>query len=86
MELASAAGSLDSMKRFILAVALVAVLGVIAFIAAFIFSGGPLAHEMACSQGEAPANDADGGSACFKEGSELPSGYTWDPRGNYPLH
>lgn len=74
------------MKRFILAVVALAAVGFVALLAVFILSGGPLANEMACSEGEAPANDAHGGSACFKDGSELPSGYTWDPRGNYPMH
>ena len=45
----------------------------------------PVADEHACSEGEAPANHADGGSSCFPEGSDLPTGYTWDPRGNFPM-
>lgn len=56
-----------------------------AALAAFILSGGPLANEWVCSQGYAPANNRAGGSACFKEGSDLPPGYTWDPAGNHPL-
>jgi len=55
-------------------------------VAVFILSGGLFANEMACSQGEAPANNPEGGSACFEEGSELPPGFTWDPRGNHRIN
>lgn len=67
-------------------VMIVAVLAVIALVGVFIFSSGPLANEMACSEGETPANDTQGGSACFTEDSDLPGGYTWDPRGNYKMN
>ena len=73
-------------KRVALTAAAVAALVVVGLLAYFILSGGPLANEMACSEGEAPANNDEGGSACFKEGSELPSGYTWDPRGNFKIN
>lgn len=63
---------------------LVAGLLVVAFLL-LIFYFNPTANEHACSQGEAPANNAAGGSACFPEGSELPAGFTWDPRGNFKM-
>lgn len=74
------------MKKIILIAAAVAAAVLIGLIATFILKGGPLANEMACSDGEAPANNAQGGSSCFKKGSDLPDGYTWDPRGNYKIN
>lgn len=35
-----------------------------------------------CSFGQAPATNPDVTSRCFKSGSTLPAGYTWDPGGN----
>lgn len=75
-----------TVQRVALIVVALAALTVVGFVAAFILSGGPLANEMACSAGEAPANNEEGGSACFKEGSDLPSGYAWDPRGNFAIN
>ena len=43
-------------------------------------------REMACSEGEAPANDIHGARACFPEGTELPEGFAWDVRGNYKIN
>ena len=64
------------------AIALVAVISTAGFlIGTMLFS-----NEMACSEGEAPANDTEGGSACFKEGTNLPPGFTWDDRGNYRIN
>lgn len=63
----------------------VIVLVLVGAVAAFIFSGGPVASEMACSEGQAPANYAEGGSECFDVDAELPKNATWDPRGNYAL-
>lgn len=79
-------GAVKKIVIIIAAVAALVVLAVTGLVAAFILSGGPLANEMACSAGEAPANNAQGGSNCFKEGSDLPRGYTWDPRGNYKIN
>ncbi len=45
----------------------------------------PVADEWQCVQGEAPAVTAEGGRACFREGSALPPGYAWEPLGNRPL-
>lgn len=73
------------MKKNLIIGAAVAAVVLIGVTITFILMGGPLANEMACSAGEAPANNAEGGSACFKEGSDLPSGYTWDSRGNYKI-
>lgn len=61
-------------------------LAVAGAVAAFIFSGGPVANEMACSRGQAPADNQQGGGECFDTDSELPGGYTWDPRGNYEIN
>ncbi len=44
-----------------------------------------VSNEMACLEGEAPANDTYGGSTCFTEGTDLPKGFTWDLRGNYKI-
>lgn len=38
----------------------------------------PVADEWQCVQGEAPAVTAEGGRACFREGSALPPGYAWE--------
>lgn len=46
---------------------------------------GPLYDEWHCGQGEAPAVQKEGGSACYPEGAKLPAGYTWDPLGNRPF-
>lgn len=73
------------MRMIAMTVAAVGVLALIGLVAAYIHSGGSLVNEMACSAGEAPANNAQGGDACFKGGSDLPRGYTWDPRGNYKV-
>lgn len=64
------------------------VIGVVLLVAvggAVLAIAGGLVHEKACSEGQAPANNAQGGSACFAEGSDLPAGYVWDPRGNFVL-
>lgn len=63
-------------------------IGLLAVIFAIQFLIGTLlfSNEMACSEGEAPATDIHGGSACFTEGTELPEGFTWDSRGNYKIN
>lgn len=38
--------------------------------------------EYECSKGEAPASSPRSGNGCFKEGSDLPSGFTFDEGGN----
>lgn len=59
---------------------------VVVFTVKFLIGTLLFSHELACSEGEAPANDIYGGSACFTEGTELPEGFTWDIRGNYKIN
>ena len=59
---------------------------VVSFAIKFLIGTLLFSNEMACSEGEAPANDIYGGSACFTEGTELPEGFTWDVRGNYTIN
>ena len=46
----------------------------------------PVGDEWHCSAGKAPAHNSVGGSDCFREGSDLPRGWSWDRWGNRPLH
>lgn len=75
-----------TVKRVALIVAALAALAAVGFVTLYIMGGGLFANEMACSEGEAPANTKEGGSACFKEGSDLPPGFIWDPRGNHKIN
>lgn len=70
------------------AITLGVVIGLLVVIFVIKFFWGMLlfSNEMACSEGEAPATDIHGGSTCFKEGTELPKGFTWDVRGNYRIN
>jgi len=45
----------------------------------------PVGDEWDCSPGEFPATNQAGGSACFRNGDELPPGWRADPKGNQPL-
>ncbi len=74
------------MKKIVIIVAAVAVVAFVGFVIVFLVGTALFSKEMACVEGEAPANTEDGTSACFKEGSELPPGFTWDPRGNYQIN
>lgn len=74
------------MKKTIIILAGVAVVAFVGFAVVFIVGWASFSKEMACSKGEAPANDDEGGSACFQVGSDLPQGFTWDPRGNYQIN
>lgn len=74
------------MRKTLIIVAGAAVVAFAGFVVVFIVGWGLFSKEMACSEGEAPANNDDGGSACFKVGSELPPGFTWDPRGNHQIN
>ncbi len=59
--------------------------GAVFAVALFIYSGGPLADEWACSKGEAPIVHPDGGAQCLTYGDPMPVGWTADPAGNQPL-
>lgn len=59
---------------------------VVVFAIKFLIGTLLFSHELACSEGEAPANDIYSGSACFTEGTGLPEGFTWDIRGNYKIN
>ena len=50
---------------------------------ALVHTGGVI-DEWHCSDGEAPADNAGGGSDCFAEDAALPAGWEWDPFGNRP--
>ncbi|MGV8884780.1 MAG: hypothetical protein ACOH1T_04220 [Microbacteriaceae bacterium] len=73
-------------RKVLLIVGGVVVVGALSFVAVFIIGNVLFANEMACEEGKAPATTTDGGSACFDEGSVLPAGFTWDPRGNYKIN
>ncbi len=45
----------------------------------------PMGDEWVCSDGEAPAGVPGHYNACYREGSMLPAGLTWDPFGNRPM-
>ncbi|CAM3353961.1 hypothetical protein NODU109028_13190 [Nocardioides dubius] len=66
-------------------VALSPLLAIGGFAGWLMISGTPLIDEWQCSDGEAPYVYPEGGSACAKEGSQLPKGASWDPFGNRPL-
>lgn len=62
------------------------VLVAVVLVAGFLIGTALFSNEMACYEGEVPANNTEGGSACFKEGAQLPPGFTWDVRGNYKIN
>ncbi len=66
----------------VLAVPILAIGGYAGYLAV---SGKPFLDEWQCSEGELPADNVDGGRACFPEGATLPRGWAWDPLGNRPL-
>lgn len=51
----------------------------------FTYFNGPLIDEWHCSEGERPADNVSGGSACFPTEEDLPPDYTWHPLGNRPF-
>ena len=66
-------------------IATTAALAVGAFFLLVAFLGDDLVDEWHCSDGEAPAGEAPFYNHCFREGADLPAGYTWDPYGNRPM-
>lgn len=52
---------------------------------ALLYLANPVGDEWACSEGETPAGVNGLYSQCFKNGADLPTGWTWDPLGNRPL-
>lgn len=77
-----------STRRIVLIIAVIVALPVlgVGVVGGYLWvSGTPLIDEWECVDGEAPYVYPDGGSACAKEGSELPPGATWDPFGNRPF-
>lgn len=58
---------------------------VIALGAWVLWAFNPVGDEWDCSPGEFPATNEAGGSSCFENGSELPTGWRADPQGNQPI-
>lgn len=52
---------------------------------ALLYFANPLGDEWVCSQGETPAGTDGFYNQCFKDGADLPQGFTWDPLGNRPM-
>lgn len=76
----------SSLKTVAITVGVAVGILVVVFAIKFLIGTLLFSNEMACSEGEAPANDIHGGSACFKEGTELPEDFTCDIRGNHKIN
>lgn len=50
-----------------------------------LYAFNPVGDEWVCSDGETPAGVEGAYSQCFRDGSTLPAGFTWDPLGNRPM-